>query len=865
MAADKKGNLNIIGDNDDSKETKPTVPEEEKDREIVLDGDDARIIKHFFNNDLIEIGYKGRVTKEPQTDGPTKRLIIKYNVKKAEFVETHVDGLKSKVRELAEKEVLIPADKKSGLADFYREFEDNPDVLVLPDIASDKVRIVGLHQDKVDKAAHKLKLKTGVITTTSGRFNRQVSDPDGSSSSYASIVANGKSERPYSNIDPLLKKNSSYGNSTKGYSSKSTNFNTSGSSTWRGSSSYRASSLEKFEFETTLEGGLVLKVYKASITRLRVDAIVNAANDTMMHGGGVARVISEAAGYDLDKESRDYVDRRGQVKVSENIVTTAGKLPYRGVIHAVGPIWHDYGNKTDCLQDLYNCVFKILTRCEQRKFRTVGMSAISAGIFAVPKELCADMYVKAAVDFSEKLSIGEYACPEELHIIDVDESILHLVKASVEKWQRSPSSIKLDVTLEKYLKDNPHVISYPGSSNNSGNRHRGRRSRGHGTNQGGDSGSYGKSNESSDDGMKVDSKFSLNCTLKKTDRETFHWGGVAQVYDFDSQIKVKVFKGEIDKAKNMDAVVCGTDKSLQARGYIMEALKKAGGSRFKNSMQRMVDKYKFSVKTLDVFKCEAGDLGVDHVMFIVMERVVYANEGEIMKYKAAVKKILEKARELNLKQLVIPMFGTGVIQSNKNNLRKCCVALLKGIDSFLEDRGNKAKVTDIHLVNNSPDVCEMLEEVFDTGAGVQQGASGGSQGGGSRFSSGDDERRTGNDFNQSKRESSSRTYNAAGLVKGSNSYRETGQSGSNPKSDFSRSQDGGEEEVHSGGERSSGLGGGQNVNPRKNSRRDRAPSPQNASAQADGESDHENTNAPPPKPPPPKTGNQAGNLNIIED
>jgi poly [ADP-ribose] polymerase 9 len=111
------------------------------------------------------------------------------------------------------------------------------------------------------------------------------------------------------------------------------------SSSWRSSA---GSSTDDFRFETKLNGGMLLKVYKASITSLNVDAIVNAANDTMMHGGGVARVISQAAGYDLDRESRQYIERHGQLGVAKNIVTTAGRLPYKAVIHAVGPMWHDY-------------------------------------------------------------------------------------------------------------------------------------------------------------------------------------------------------------------------------------------------------------------------------------------------------------------------------------------------------------------------------------------------------------------------------------------------------------------------------------------------------------------------------------------
>ena len=140
---------------------------------------------------------------------------------------------------------------------------------------------------------------------------------------------------------------------------------------------------EDFSIEYRFDSGFVLKVYKASITRLNVDAIVNAANDNLMHGGGVAKVISDAAGYQLDRESRDYVKKKGFIRVGENCLTSAGNLPYDAVIHAVGPQWHDYRDKKDCLKDLYKTVINIFKTSDREKYREVAMSAISAGKYNV--------------------------------------------------------------------------------------------------------------------------------------------------------------------------------------------------------------------------------------------------------------------------------------------------------------------------------------------------------------------------------------------------------------------------------------------------------------------------------------------------
>jgi O-acetyl-ADP-ribose deacetylase (regulator of RNase III) len=120
-----------------------------------------------------------------------------------------------------------------------------------------------------------------------------------------------------------------------------------------------------------------------------VDAIVNAANDHLAHGGGVAGLISGAAGPRLDAESADYVRAHGPIPVGEAVVTTAGKLPFDGVIHAVGPRL----GQGDEEQKLTSAVANALLRAHEHGWASVAMPAISSGIFSVPLETCARAYV----------------------------------------------------------------------------------------------------------------------------------------------------------------------------------------------------------------------------------------------------------------------------------------------------------------------------------------------------------------------------------------------------------------------------------------------------------------------------------------
>lgn len=88
--------------------------------------------------------------------------------------------------------------------------------------------------------------------------------------------------------------------------------------------------------------GIQIKVYKSDILETKVDCIVNAANADLHHAGGIAAVISKAAGRNLDEESKAFVKSYGRVRTGEVCSTTAGKLPFKRVVHAVGPEWKDY-------------------------------------------------------------------------------------------------------------------------------------------------------------------------------------------------------------------------------------------------------------------------------------------------------------------------------------------------------------------------------------------------------------------------------------------------------------------------------------------------------------------------------------------
>jgi O-acetyl-ADP-ribose deacetylase (regulator of RNase III) len=133
-------------------------------------------------------------------------------------------------------------------------------------------------------------------------------------------------------------------------------------------------------------------VVRANLLEEPVDAIVNAANGHLAHGGGVAGILSRAAGPQLQEESDRLVRARGTVPTGSAVVTGAGRLPFKGVIHAVGPR-HGEGDEENKLCQALTAAFAC---AQERGWQSVSFPAVSSGIFAVPLDICARAYLRAA-------------------------------------------------------------------------------------------------------------------------------------------------------------------------------------------------------------------------------------------------------------------------------------------------------------------------------------------------------------------------------------------------------------------------------------------------------------------------------------
>ncbi|HEC29568.1 MAG TPA: macro domain-containing protein [Gammaproteobacteria bacterium] len=144
-----------------------------------------------------------------------------------------------------------------------------------------------------------------------------------------------------------------------------------------------------------LYGDRELLIQVSDILKAPVDVIVNPANGGLKHGGGLAAQISDAAGEELDNQSAQLVDEHGIFDSGMAVYTGAGELPYKAVIHAVGPRMGE-GDEQFRIEQ---AVSRSLLLCEINEWHSIAFPAISTGIFRVPVEICARAFFRATTSF----------------------------------------------------------------------------------------------------------------------------------------------------------------------------------------------------------------------------------------------------------------------------------------------------------------------------------------------------------------------------------------------------------------------------------------------------------------------------------
>lgn len=167
-----------------------------------------------------------------------------------------------------------------------------------------------------------------------------------------------------------------------------------------------------------------IKVLKGDITKVSVDAIVNAANTSLLGGGGVDGAIHRAGGKGILDDCKKIISRQGGCKTGEAVITTAGDLPAGFVIHTVGPVWNG-GNNNES-KYLANCYRNSLQLAIENNCRTISFPGISTGVYRYPKKEAAEIAVNTVKEFllfSDKIEKVVFVCFDNEYFFYIDNEL----------------------------------------------------------------------------------------------------------------------------------------------------------------------------------------------------------------------------------------------------------------------------------------------------------------------------------------------------------------------------------------------------------------------------------------------------------
>ena len=170
----------------------------------------------------------------------------------------------------------------------------------------------------------------------------------------------------------------------------------------------------------------IIRLVHGDLTEESVDAIVNAANAQLVHGGGVAGAIVRRGGVEIQMESTQWVKEHGPVSSGQAAITTAGNLPCKHVIHVVGPVWGE-GDEDRKLETAVQTALKAAAQLDLAK---ISIPAISTGVFGFPKERGADVILEAIDQYVKNHGSTSL---REIRITLIDVPSVDIFQVSFEK------------------------------------------------------------------------------------------------------------------------------------------------------------------------------------------------------------------------------------------------------------------------------------------------------------------------------------------------------------------------------------------------------------------------------------------------
>ncbi|KAK3610878.1 hypothetical protein CHS0354_034339, partial [Potamilus streckersoni] len=388
------------------------------------------------------------------------------------------------------------------------------------------------------------------------------------------------------------------------------------------------------------QDGQMIQVLLGDITTLKVDVIVNPSNKDLNHSGGLARVIVEEGGEEIQDNCNEFVQKNGPLDISKVYVTGGGRLRCKNIIHAVGPLWQK-GQENEETK-LYDTIQNILHEAEKLNSKSVAIPSISMGVFAFPPDKGSQQIVKSIKDFITQFQKVGNSKIEEIYICDLTEdNIFHFCDA-MEKILGSPWFVlRHNLPLGQGMKL-----------------------------RGGFAASY-RSDQN------IASQRSQMANSFQAPRPS---GGFPyQISLHGNSAKLHIKKDSIEKQK-VDVIVSTTAKWYPDMfGQISQLLIKTGGKAVDDALKNGPQK----VNIGDVVPTTGGNLSCKFLFHVLLSQTWDQKTGYQL-LERIMQQCLQMAKDKNLKSIAFPTLGTGGCNFPADVV---AAAMLKTIQSFNKKPG----------------------------------------------------------------------------------------------------------------------------------------------------------------------------------
>ncbi|XP_073672142.1 protein mono-ADP-ribosyltransferase PARP14-like [Paramisgurnus dabryanus] len=400
--------------------------------------------------------------------------------------------------------------------------------------------------------------------------------------------------------------------------------------------------------EVWMPGGVTVKVRKADICTLRVDAVVNAANEDLQHIGGLALALLQAAGPDLQECCNRYIKVNGPLRPGDAIITEAGRLPCKYVVHAVGPRYNS-SDRPGVVQRLRRAVRESLNLASGKHCSSIAIPVISSGIFGCPLELCTDTIAREVRQFiNDQYRIGSQSKLIEFHLVDSNGTTVNAMAQAV----------------GKYFADFRPKMNVPYQNKPSGRgsyvqRGRGNRGRGRG---------YHKQRSQESGNHNYEPKQQDFERQPQWREETNFSGGRSESFDGSSvletkttHIRLQLFlrEGNIQDAKT-DVIVNTISEDLDlSKGAISKAILQAAGHQLQKEITTTVPAGRLNYGKMVI--TDGFNLKCKRVFHVVCPFWQGGRASEDRVLGQIIRDCLKEAEVLQMTSVSFPAIGTGIL------------------------------------------------------------------------------------------------------------------------------------------------------------------------------------------------------------